>query len=52
LRIIARLSVAIETDFINACLLQGARLGMPGVSAALDMVEFLHSQATPNTPTF
>jgi hypothetical protein len=52
LRIIAGLSVGIEIDFINAGLLWGARLGVPRVSAQLDLAEFLHSQATPNTPTF
>ena len=29
-----------------------AWLGVPRVSAQLDLAEFLHSQATPNTPTF
>jgi hypothetical protein len=50
LRVIARLSVAIEIDFINAGLLRGAWLGVPRIRAQLDMVELLHSQATPNTP--
>jgi hypothetical protein len=52
LRILAGLSVGIEIDFINAGLLRGARLGVPRVSAQLDLAEFLYSQATPNTPTF
>jgi hypothetical protein len=52
LRIIAELSVGIEIDFINAGLLRGAWLGVPRISAQLDLAEFLHSQATPNTPTF
>jgi len=52
LRIIVGLSVGIEIDFINAGLLRGARLGVPRVSAQLDLAEFFHSQATPNTPTF
>jgi hypothetical protein len=52
LRIIAGLNAAIEIDFINAGLLRGAWLGVPRVGAQLDFAEFLHSQATPNTPTF
>jgi hypothetical protein len=51
LRIIAGLSVAIEIDFIYAGLLRGAWLGVPRVSAQLDLAEFRYSQATPNTPT-
>jgi hypothetical protein len=52
LRIIAGLSAAIEIDFIDAGLLRGAGLGVPRVGAQLDFPEFLHSQATPNAPTF
>jgi hypothetical protein len=52
LRIIAGLSVGVEIDFIDASLPRGAWLGVPRVSAQLDLAEFLHSQATPNTPTF
>jgi hypothetical protein len=52
LRIIAGLSVGIEIDFINAGLLRGPWLRVPRVSAQLNLAEFLHSQATPNTPTF
>ena len=52
MRIIAGLSVGIEIDFINTGPLRGAWLGMPRVIAQLDLAEFLHSEATPNTPTF
>jgi hypothetical protein len=52
LRIIAELSLGIEINFINASLLRGAWLGVPRISAQLDLAEFLHSQAPPNTPTF
>jgi len=52
LRIIAGLSVCVEMDFIDASLPRGAWLGMPCISAQIDLAEFLHSQATPNTPTF
>jgi len=52
LRIIAGLSVGVEIDFIDASLPRGVWLGVPRVSAQLDLTEFLHSQATPNTPTF
>ena len=50
LRILFRLSVGVELDFIDACLLRGTWLGVPRVSAQLHLAEFLHSQATPNTP--
>src|SRR5579862_7156302 len=43
LRILTGLSVCIEIDFINAGLLRGARLGVPPVSAQLDLAEFLYS---------
>jgi hypothetical protein len=52
LRIIAELSLGIEINFVNAGLLRGAWLGVPRISAQLDLAEFLHSQAPPNTPTF
>jgi hypothetical protein len=52
LRIIAGLSVGIEIDFINAGRLRGAWLGVPRVTAQLDLADFLHSPATPNAPTF
>jgi len=52
LRIISGLSVSVEINFTNASLPWRAWLGVPGVGAQLDLTEFLHSQATPNTPTF
>jgi hypothetical protein len=51
LRAVAWLSVAIEIDFINAGLLGGSWFGVPRLSAQLDLAEFLHRQATPNTAT-
>jgi hypothetical protein len=52
LRIVSRLSVDIEIHFINAGLLFGTWLGVPRPRAQLDMAEFLHGEATPDTPTF
>jgi hypothetical protein len=52
LRIVARLSVCVEIDFIDASLPRGAWLGVPRFSAQLDLAKFLHSQATPNTLIF
>jgi hypothetical protein len=52
LRVVSRLSVGVEIDFIHAGLLRGAWFGVPRLSAQLDLAEFLHSQATPNTATF
>jgi hypothetical protein len=50
LRIIAGLSVCIEIDFIDTSLPRGMWLGVPCVRAQLDLAEFLHRQAAPNTP--
>jgi hypothetical protein len=52
LRAVSGLSIGIEVNFVNAGLPRGAWLGVPRVRAQLDLAEFLHSQATPNTPTF
>jgi len=47
LRIIAGLSVGVEIDFIDASLPRGAWLGVPRVSAQLDLAEFLLRNTTP-----
>jgi len=52
LRIFSTLSIDVEIDFIDASLPRGTWLGVPCVRAQLNLTEFLHSQATPNTPTF
>jgi hypothetical protein len=52
LRILFRLSVGVEIDFIDASLSRGAWLGVPCVRAQLHLAEFLHRQTTPNTLTF
>jgi len=52
LRIVSGLSVGVEVDFIDASLLRGAWLGVPCIGAQFDLPQVLHSQATPNTPTF
>jgi len=49
LRIVSGLSVDIEIHFINAGLPFGTWLGVPRPRAQLDMVEFLHGEATPDT---
>ena len=49
LRIFFRLSVGVEIDFIDASLPRGTWLGVPCVRAQLDLAEFLHGQAAPNT---
>jgi hypothetical protein len=52
LRSIFPLSVSVEIDFIDAGLPRGAWLGVPRLRTQLDLTEFLHSQATPNTLPF
>jgi hypothetical protein len=47
LRILFRLSVGVEIDFINAGLPPGAWRGVPWLGTQLDLAEFLHRQATP-----
>ena len=49
LRIVTGLNVDIEIHFINAGLPFGTWLGVPRPRAQLDMVEFLHGEATPDT---
>ena len=49
LRIVPGLSVDIEIHFINAGLPFGTWLGVPRPRAQLDMIEFLHREATPDT---
>jgi hypothetical protein len=49
LRIVSGLSVDIEIHFINAGLPFGTWLGVPRPRAQLDMAEFLHGEATPDT---
>jgi hypothetical protein len=49
LRIVSGLSVDIEIHFINAGLSFSTWLGVPRPRAQLDMVEFLHGEATPDT---
>jgi hypothetical protein len=49
LRIISRLSVDIEINFINAGLPPGMWLGMPCVHAQCDLAEFLDREASPCT---
>jgi len=49
LRIASRLSVDIEIHFINAGLPFGTGRGVPRPRAQLDMAEFLHGEATPDT---
>jgi hypothetical protein len=49
LRIVSGLTVNIEIHFINAGLSSGTWLGVPRPRAQLDMVEFLHGEATPDT---
>jgi hypothetical protein len=49
LRIVSGLSVDVEVHFINAGLPFGTCLGAPRPSAQLDLTEFLHGEATPNT---
>jgi hypothetical protein len=49
LRIVSGLSVDIEIHFINAGLPFGTWFGVPRPRAQLDMVEFLHGEATPDT---
>jgi hypothetical protein len=49
LRIVSGLSVDIEIHFINTGLPFGTWLGVPRPRAQLDMIEFLHREATPDT---
>jgi hypothetical protein len=49
LRIVSGLSVDIEIHFINAGLPFGTWLRVPRPRAQLDMLEFLHGEATPDT---
>jgi hypothetical protein len=49
LRIVSGLSVDIEIHFTNAGLPFGTWLGAPRPRAQLDLTEFLHREATPNT---
>ena len=49
LRIASRLSVDIEIHFINAGLPFGTGRSVPRPRAQLDMAEFLHGEATPDT---
>jgi hypothetical protein len=49
LRIVSGLSVDIEIHFINAGLPLGTWLGVPRPRAQLDIVKFLHGEATPDT---
>ena len=49
LRIVSGLSVDIEIHFINAGLPFGMSLRVPRPRAQLDMLEFLHGEATPDT---
>jgi hypothetical protein len=49
LRIVSGLSVDIEIHFINAGLPFGTWLGAPRPRAQIDLAEFLHGEATPNT---
>jgi hypothetical protein len=52
LRVVSALSVGVEVDFIDASLSRGAWLGVPCVGAQLDLTEFLHGKAAPNTYSF
>jgi hypothetical protein len=49
LRIVSGLSADIEIHFINAGLPFGTWLRVPRLRAQLDMLEFLHGEATPDT---
>jgi len=49
LRIFFRLSVGVEIDFIDAGLPPGTWLGVPCLATQLDLAEFLHGEAAPNT---
>jgi hypothetical protein len=49
LRIVSGLSVDIKIHFTNAGLPFGTWLGAPRPRAQLDLTEFLHGEATPNT---
>ena len=47
LRVVSRLSVNVEIDFIDAGLVRGARLGVPCTGAQLDLAELLYGEAAP-----
>jgi len=49
LRVIGTLNGGIEIHFINAGLPLGTRLRVPGTRVQLDLAEFLHRKATPDT---
>jgi len=52
LRIICGLNAGIEIHLINAGLPWGTRRGVPRTHVPLDVAEFLHGEATPDTAAF
>jgi len=52
LRVVSALSVGVEVDFIDASLSRGAWLRVPCLGAQLDLAEFIHGKAAPNTLSF
>jgi len=49
---VSGLSVGVEIDFIDACLSRGAWLGVPRISAQLDLAELLYGETAPLTRSF
>ena len=52
LRILSRLSVGVEIDFINAGLPAGSWFGTPSTRLKLDLAQSFHGQAAPSTNSF
>src|ERR1039457_1045654 len=52
LRIVSRLSIGVEIDYLDAVLAARARLGVPGACLQRDLTEFIHSDAAPAAHSF